>query len=657
MVGWARVLVVTLVGCGGQDATVAVSTTGDASSSTNSTSSTSGRTSSSESEGATSSTGSQDETSSEVGSTGPEPIECGDATNGEEIELSADISVDCAVGRTCAVDRDAMALAAFAGPFTVVAEFDLDTRPDVAAPLVSRWDRAGERVFEVGIEPGQQPYLWLSPDGSYAPSSATYARGEVQLRIGAAYEVAVVVEPGVRVAIYLDGQQIREQPDILDALHQGSAELAIGRRAGESDGPLDGAMRRVRLFDRALTGDEVHAIATAHDHCSELQTLPEVVPLTQGPRFHWFGYYDKFQFDPTDRYVLGMSVDFEDRAVKASDVAELGMIDLDADNEWIPLAQSRAFNWQQGCMLQWLPGSNDEIIYNDREDPEGTPHYVARVHNVETGVSRSLSRPIFTVSPDGAIGLGIDFERYKDMVSGYGYPGITDPNAANWAPDDMGIYAIDIASGESQLIITYADTAAFPSDAEGKRFFYAVLVNPAGTRFVFYERIVPAGGGYSHTRVFMADLDGSDLVLVDDAGDASHIDWLDDERVVFYSPHYDGYATIQDGLGHVGNVLDYPVNGHQTFLPGNEWMVSDTYADVFREQHPFLYHLVGDEIYALGHMHSPTEYSGSDRCDNHPRVSRDGRRIVVDSAQSEGRQMYMFDIGELLDQGEARANR
>ena len=33
--------------------------------------------------------------------------------------------------------------------------------------------------------------------------------------------------------------------------------------------------------------------------------------ITRGPKFHWFGYYDKLQFDPTGRYVLGMEVGFE----------------------------------------------------------------------------------------------------------------------------------------------------------------------------------------------------------------------------------------------------------------------------------------------------------------------------------------------------------
>jgi len=46
------------------------------------------------------------------------------------------------------------------------------------------------------------------------------------------------------------------------------------------------------------------------------QKLPPCRAITKGPKFHWFGYYDKWQFDPTDRYVLGMEVDFEHRSPK-----------------------------------------------------------------------------------------------------------------------------------------------------------------------------------------------------------------------------------------------------------------------------------------------------------------------------------------------------
>ena len=41
-------------------------------------------------------------------------------------------------------------------------------------------------------------------------------------------------------------------------------------------------------------------------------TVPQR-PLTAGPGHHWFGYYDKLQFDPSGRYVLGMKVGFEGR--------------------------------------------------------------------------------------------------------------------------------------------------------------------------------------------------------------------------------------------------------------------------------------------------------------------------------------------------------
>ena len=43
------------------------------------------------------------------------------------------------------------------------------------------------------------------------------------------------------------------------------------------------------------------------------------------------------------------------------------MVDKQNNDEWIELAETRAWNWQQGCMLQWLPGSQNEIIWNDRD--------------------------------------------------------------------------------------------------------------------------------------------------------------------------------------------------------------------------------------------------------------------------------------------------
>src|SRR5210317_608175 len=48
----------------------------------------------------------------------------------------------------------------------------------------------------------------------------------------------------------------------------------------------------------------------------------------ENPRYTGFWFYDEFQFDPTDRYLLGMKTDFTDREVQANDIAEIGYFDL-----------------------------------------------------------------------------------------------------------------------------------------------------------------------------------------------------------------------------------------------------------------------------------------------------------------------------------------
>ena len=113
--------------------------------------------------------------------------------------------------------------------------------------------------------------------------------------------------------------------------------------------------------------------------------------ITRGPKHHWFGYYDKLQFDPSSRFVLGMQVDFEHRSPKADDQIEIGMVDLQKNDSWVKLGKSSAWCWQQGCMLQWIPGSLNEIIWNDRKDGQ----FISRIMNVVTRKMRTLPHPVY----------------------------------------------------------------------------------------------------------------------------------------------------------------------------------------------------------------------------------------------------------------------
>ena len=75
----------------------------------------------------------------------------------------------------------------------------------------------------------------------------------------------------------------------------------------------------------------------------DASTFPPVRAITRGPKHHWFGYYDKLQFDPTGRFVLGMEVDFEHRSPTPEDVIKIGMVDLQDGDKWIELGESRAW--------------------------------------------------------------------------------------------------------------------------------------------------------------------------------------------------------------------------------------------------------------------------------------------------------------------------
>src|SRR5690554_1630153 len=124
-------------------------------------------------------------------------------------------------------------------------------------------------------------------------------------------------------------------------------------------------MNSRRLFINQLSGSVIVLSMPAMLSLSNEKNTP-VRAITKGPEFHWFGYYDKLQFDPSNRYVLGMQVDFEMRSPTKNDVIKLGYIDLQNNDRWTTIGESRSWGWQQGCMLQWVPGTESDVIWNDR---------------------------------------------------------------------------------------------------------------------------------------------------------------------------------------------------------------------------------------------------------------------------------------------------
>lgn len=377
--------------------------------------------------------------------------------------------------------------------------------------------------------------------------------------------------------------------------------------------------------------------------------LPPIRAITRGPKFHWFGYYDKFQFDPSDRYVLAMQVDFEHRMPAPGEAIRIGMIDLAEGDRWIELGTSRAWCWQQGCMLQWRPGSDSEVLWNDREGER----FVTRILDVKTGEKRTVPMAVNHVAPGGTWAVTTDFRRIFDIRPSYGYAGLADPFANDPAPEQSGVWLVNLDSGHTELVISLAELAAIEyrgAKDDDKHRVYHCMWNTDGSRFLFYNRW--AGG----TRVFTAAADGTDLRLLSASG-ASHYTWRDPQHAVIWAGAYRLYQD--DGSGEPKETILEAPNGHQTFVPdtNNEWMLTDTYPQKDnREQIVYLFHVPTGKLYLLGRFHSPREYGGFWRVDAHPRISRDGTQVVIDATHGgEGRQQYLIEIGHIIRGAEAEA--
>lgn len=373
--------------------------------------------------------------------------------------------------------------------------------------------------------------------------------------------------------------------------------------------------------------------------------------VTCGPKQHFFGYYDKCPWDVTGRSLLALETDVQDRSPGPDDQAVVAMVDLRDGGNLLPLATTRAWNWQQGAMLQWLPSG--EILFNDRDDDR----YVAVVLEPHSGRRRRLPLPVHAVSPDGRAALTCDFARLYDTRPGYGYAGLPDPYGDDPAPDEDGVWWMDLATGEHRLLLSLGQLAravaarGYVTPPGGKHWVNHLQFNTDGSRFVLLHRCgVPrfGSGVWWTTWMFTANPDGSDLFCLSDSGMVSHFDWRDPEHLLAWAQRPavgDRFFLFQDRDDRAEVVADgaLTVDGHCSYSPDRRWLMSDTYPDPLGDRSLLLYHLETGECRELGRFYGPFPDDVDLRCDLHARWSRDGRQICLDSVHEGSRQMYVLD--------------
>jgi hypothetical protein len=411
-----------------------------------------------------------------------------------------------------------------------------------------------------------------------------------------------------------------------------------------------------RTFFRHLSGAAVASAGLGLPRKLGAEIVRVETPVravTSGPKAHFFGYYDKCPWDAAGRLLLGMEIDYCDRQPGPGDELTVGMIDLEQGDRFVPLDRTAAWSWQQGTMLQWVgPVPDREVIYNGVDDDR----YVAIVRDVRSGASRTLPRPIYAIDAAGTKAVTLDFDRLNRLRPGYGYNAIPEASPEDPAPEDAGIYAMDLASGENSLIIPISWAAANQPDdrfaPEAHHWFNHLQFNPSGSFFIFLHRWGKPGSRWG-TRMYVARPDGSDIRLIQDTGMVSHFDWRDDRTILAWSTMPDrGNAfylfDIETGAIEVMGPDVLPRDGHCSYSPDRRWVLNDTYPDADRMQTLMLYRPEDDLRVEVGKFHLPPELTGPVRCDLHPRWNRDGTRVCIDSAHVDAtRQLYVVDVSAI----------
>ncbi len=359
------------------------------------------------------------------------------------------------------------------------------------------------------------------------------------------------------------------------------------------------------------------------------------------------GYYEIQPLSADGGAVLAHASKAAREALTGAEAAKVGWFDV-ASGEWHPVAETRLWCWQMGARLRWWDSAGPRTLAFNAVIGGAPAHCLAEEGSAPR---KHCDIPLFDAREEAGVGLGLNFARLAKCRPGYGYPLLDDPFAAENMPDGDGVTLVDFASGKGELAYAMPQFASLVPGAGPHEYHYlnGALLSPKATRFtVLYKRLPNPDDVHGWTvDAVIGKCDGSGLIHVPLKGRASHYWWLDEDRIVYTSNAgiTSEYVVFdcRDGSLQPLSAVTPGVDGHPSqHAPSGAW-VTDTYPDLYSEQTLFVLDDDAGARRELGRLLADKRYQDEWRCDLHPRWSRDGKTIVVDSTHEGYRALYLVD--------------
>ena len=395
--------------------------------------------------------------------------------------------------------------------------------------------------------------------------------------------------------------------------------------------------------------------------CGQPSSLElKVEQLTTGGKHHFFGYIGQCRTIPwneSGRYILGLEVDSIHRMPYPEEAAKVFVIDTKEENKIIYLDETHAWNHQQGTMYYWNPNAAEtQFFFNDRDVKTGKVFTVLYDIKKRKRIKeyRYEDSPVGNggVAWDGSFFMGINYGRLARLRLVTGYPDALDWSKAEVAPENDGIFKIDIETGEKELLVSYRqmDDEIRKYDKDFKNtglFINHTLLNREANRLYFFARAGWAEGDIKANRTnvaFSVHLDGSKLTRHEqhigghpEWGEGSLLIGREGKKQIFYD------VDTKKVVEQLGNPEIFPnPEGDISLSPDGNWFAngykkgSENFYTVYR---------LSDDQYFKSEGIYKGDFSGDIRIDAAPRWNRSSDAILVPGIDKNNtRQMFLISV-------------